>query len=292
LNDPRRNDLAGLFERFQIERCHAACGAALDGILLERRALAKAVDRIMEKRLLSSASAITTVSQTLKGILANRYRKPAEVIYNGWDNELSNIIHKGSVNGGKYLYYAGRFYPAQMQAVQLLLEALVDFPLLTLVIRSLGPNVLNHQILMHTARLGLNERVLLLPPCDHQTVNTEAEGAWVNLVVEDTCIRTEWTRGTLTGKLFELLIRTPPILAIGRPDSEMGEILQQTNKGALCSTHNDICNFITSVYDNNSAYLADSITIDSFSRDQQSAKLKIFIEPLISNTAADIPAYL
>lgn len=253
----------------------------------KRCVLAKAIDRIIEKRLLSSASAITTVSQTLKGILANRYRKPSEVIYNGWDKELNNIIHESPVNGGNYLYYAGRFYPAQMQAIQLLLETLVDFPALTLVIRSLGPNDLNRHILMHAAGLELNDRVMLLPPCDQQIVNNEAEGARANLVVEDMSVRTKWTRGTLTGKLFELLVRTPPILAIGRPDSEIGEILQQTHKGVLCSTRNDIIKFITSIYNSNSSYLADSMAIDIFSRERQAAKLKCFIEPLTSNTAAD-----
>ncbi len=253
-----------------------------------RSAPARIFDRLLEKRLLSSASAITTVSQTLKGILANRYQIPSEVIYNGWDNSLSSAAQKTAANNGKYLYYAGRFYPEQIPAFLLLLDAMPAFPDLSLFIRSLGPDDLNNRIQDYAAGLELEKRVHLLPPSDQDTVNNEAEGSLANLVLADLSVRTEWTRGTLTGKLFELLVRTPPILAIGRPDSEMGELLQETRKGTLCSSSSDISKFISFICQSNASWMADRSAVELFSREQQSARLKDFMTLFTSNFAPNI----
>jgi hypothetical protein len=254
----------------------------------DRCIMAKAIDRIIEKRLVASAAGVTTVSHTLKDILARRYRKPTEVIYNGWDSTSGNVIPHRPPNRANYLYYAGRFYPAQMPAVETLLDALAGFPSLTLRIRSLGPHDSNCHLLMYAAHLGIKDRIILLPPCDQQTVNLESEGAWANLIFEDMSVRTRWSRGTLTGKLFEYLARTPPILAIGRPDSEIGEILKETSKGALCSNLDNIMNFIKSVATSNAIYQADRTAINRFSREQQSARLKRFIEELVLKRTADV----
>ncbi len=243
----------------------------------ERSPLAKRIDVSIETLLLKSASAVITVSNTLRDILKSQYDKPVDVIYNGWDEELNNInaINANGVadSAKKYLYYAGRFYIDQMPAIMLLLDTMVDFANFDLIIRSLGPDSLNSQILHYANEIGLSGRVHLLPPCSQEIVNKEAESSAVNLVLADLSIQTEWTKGTITGKLLELLVRTPPILAIGRYDSEMGEVLQTTVKGRLCSTHSEIKDFLLSIDSCNMKYPGDASNIYGFSRNYQAIKM-------------------
>ncbi|NLB51766.1 MAG: glycosyltransferase family 4 protein [Syntrophomonadaceae bacterium] len=248
----------------------------------DRHKIARYIDIVIEKRLLYSAVGITTVSNTLKKILVRCYPLPVQLIYNGWNHALNNIpADTDTFDRAKYIYYAGSFHPEQIPSLLLLLESLTDFPDLSLVIRSLGPHELNLEVMECARELGLDDRVFLLPPCSHEIVSREARQSRINLVLNDLSADTEWTRGTVTGKLFELLHYKAPILAVGRFDGEMGDILRQTHKGTLCSTRRDINSFLAAVAKDPSVYSGISLEIREFSREQQAKQLVSFIRRFI-----------
>jgi hypothetical protein len=80
----------------------------------------------------------------------------------------------------------------------------------------------------------------LLPPVPHGAVFAEAGRAAANLVLDAVDSEEDWTRGSLLGKFLQLLPLEPPIMFVARADSEAGEILERTGKGALCTSIDDI----------------------------------------------------
>ncbi|MGI6445965.1 MAG: hypothetical protein ACOX2I_09660 [Candidatus Ozemobacteraceae bacterium] len=75
----------------------------------------------------------------------------------------------------------------------------------------------------------------------------EQANSFANIVFEDLKHDFDFKKGVLTGKFLRLLIEKPPILAIARDDSEIGEILTQTKKGQLITSSEEVACFIRNV---------------------------------------------
>jgi hypothetical protein len=263
------------------------------------------LDRQLERRLLRSAAAITTVSPTLAAVLEETYGCPTEVVYNGWNDATpsgdcpnfcevkmglsplgcpSHLGHRFAMPqppstvqppflNVPYLYYAGRWYPERVRAGRLVLEALVGRPDVHWLVRSLGPAAAEREIQSEAARLGIAGRVHLRPPCHPDQVSREADGSLANLVLGEVDPRERCSRGTLTGKLLELVAAAGPVLAVTRADSDMGPILRQTGKGAVCPDAPSLARLVGRLQREPSTYQGDRQAIDSFSKSRQAAVL-------------------
>ena len=216
-------------------------GALYKDNYFKQNSLFKSLDMKIEESLLSDASAITSIGNTLTSMLEEKYKKPSYTIFNGWKENITEPIEKSN---SQYIYYAGRFYPHQMNSVFLVIDILKKYKDLKLVIRSLGPNDLNQEIIKYAKRKEVYSQIKLLEPTEQNIILKESQASLANLVVEDLNEDIYWKKGTLTGKLLGLLPLEPPILAVARSDSEIGEILEHTNKGRLCSNHLEIEEFI------------------------------------------------
>ncbi|VEF49592.1 TPR/glycosyl transferase domain protein [Bacillus freudenreichii] len=220
-------------------------GALYKDLNFKRNFVTSAIDFSLERNLLKTASAITTVSNGLKEELNLHYNNPSYVIYNGWEDTTIENEEKVSLDERPYIYYAGRFYPHQLESIFLLFNCLNKSKLnIKVKIRSLGPGYLNDILLKYAKEIGLNKKIEMLPAASPTVVEFESMNSLVNLVVEDLDKKYRWKKGTITGKLLPLLIKPAPILAIARDDSEIGEILESTCKGKLCSTESQIESFL------------------------------------------------
>jgi len=200
------------------------------------------LDKMIEKNLLSSASAIISVSSTLACLLGKAYNKSSHVIYNGFDE--ADYVNNQLKEKNPYIYYAGRFLLHQLASIFLLLEAMKDISNINLKIRSLGPLIIENEIMKKAIELGVEDRLELLQPASQKQLHLEHLNAKINLVVEEIEKKADWSRGTLTGKFLRLLPYKAPVLSIARPDNEMGQILKETNKGILCSSKQEIEEFL------------------------------------------------
>lgn len=207
-----------------------------------RNRITKLFDFLYEGRVMKRARAITTVSKAIKRELENKYNLPTEVIYNGW-NKNYTAINKNHYNDVPVIYYAGSFYEHRYDSLNLILNALtkVDYKL---IIRSLGPEKFNERIRKRVKELNIADKIELLPPANSIMVIKENQSADISLVVEDLDENIQWKKGNLTGKFLSLLTYEPNILAIARKDSEIGEILIETGKGKLCSTTEEIIEYL------------------------------------------------
>lgn len=246
-------------------------GALHKDIKIKKPSFIYSLDKWNEKRKTNTASFLTTVSNALADELAFNYNKETYVIYNGWsDYKNSNDFNKSLIleQEKPYIYYAGRFYQHQMDAIFLLLEALKDNDY-SFVARSLGPDYLEEKILNHAKSIGVLSQVKILPPEKSAIVLKEQKNASINLVVEDLDKKHRFKKGVLTGKLMQLLTYQAPVLAIARDDSEIGLILSNANKGILTSTKEGVTAFLDKVQSNSNAFCLDKDKIQPYSKKSQ-----------------------
>lgn len=245
------------------------------------------IDQKIEKYLFLTVTGFITVSNGLNDILSQEYKKDVKTIYNGWDNsELkSNGDLKMSENKYfSYIYYAGRFYVHQLNSLKLLLEVLAN-PVnnnLNLILRSLGPKKIENEIVDIIKKNKIEDRVQILKPCSQEIVENEQMGAIANLVLEDLSSTDIFSKGTLTGKFLQLIIKNPAVLAIARHDSEIGDILISTSKGKLCSTSKDIEYFLKEITNKSNNYMAIKEEVEKYSKKNQAAQLCLFLNDQLS----------
>lgn len=247
---------------------------------MDRPMLCHKLDLLIEKRLLSTAKALITVSEHLSDIIKTEYKKPSRCIYNGWtDMPLPATLERSKFDES-YLYYAGRFCPQRIDSVNMLMDCVKEINGLTLKFRSLGPRDLEERVIDYAVSIGIRDSVELLEAAGQETVAKEAELASANVVFEDLDTSNPYSAGTLTGKFLQLLTYSPPILAIARKDSEIGTILKDTKKGNICSSKEQITSFLNSIIRKEKKWDGNP-NIEKYSKRRQAKKLCAFLDELI-----------
>lgn len=245
-----------------------------------RHILVKLLDRYLEKSLIKSAAGILTVSQTLEQILSESYRKPTGFIYNSMGSLSQRPVKQAPANlPERFLYYAGTIHRHRLSSIKLLVESVSQRDDWSLVMRVLPCS----ENLNHLAKIvsdnNFSSRFYLLPPAEPELVAIESSKSTVNLVFEDLDPKHLQGRGTLTGKLFWLLKERPPILAVARRDSEIGEVLRLSGRGKLCDSVESIQDFLK-VALLSKKYALDFEKLHWFSDDNRALQLTKFIKSL------------
>lgn len=200
--------------------------------------LAKLIDRKIDKFLIKKASAVITIGPYLSSLLERFYQKPVYTVYNGF-NKLVDKEDKDEKEE-KIIYYAGRFRVLNVNrenSAKLLIEWLAQNRKsnIRFIIRSLGPEQADKEILSFAKEKKVSDKIDLLCPAPAETIFQEEKNADILAVFEDLEAKELFFRGTMTGKLFEYLAFKAPILAIARPDSDIDSVLKDTGRGCLVS---------------------------------------------------------
>jgi hypothetical protein len=198
------------------------------------------LDKCVDRILLNSSSGIVTVSPSLAYLLSGFYNKRAMVVFNGFKEKGAlndNSRNKPVKNGEKVIYYAGRFNLQQLNSVRLLINWLSKCGRNDIVfnIRSLGTRELNILISNYAKELGVSRMINILEPAEDKIIQRESEEADILTVFVDYDEHSPAAAGTITGKLLKLLPLGAPVLVIGRKDSDVGKILNETRTGYLVS---------------------------------------------------------
>lgn len=238
----------------------------------ERPFAVRYMDMVIEAYMLHSSVGITTVGNELAKMLQARYNKSTKAIYNGhWFTHTteanSTADYKRSSNPARYVYYAGQVYEHQLNALGVFFQYLQEVVDVQLLIRFTGSDTMRSKIVALATSFGVQDKVNIWPACPPEIVIREAQMSVCNLVVEELDTKQQWSKGTITGKLLELLPLDPPVLAIGRPDSEIGSILEKTYKGKLCSSVTGVHFFLSSL--GNSKYAGIPAEISWYSKRSQ-----------------------
>jgi len=193
-----------------------------------------ALERRLERAVLSEASAVVTVSDALADWLRTRYHRPTYVVANGYDpsDYPAPTQHRSDVFS---LVYTGRFYGGK-QYFEPLFEAIArlaaagriqpDRFRVTLVGEGLSP------LVARSERLGLERFFTAMPAIAYRDALQRQCDATALLVFE---LHTEHGNDITPVKLFEYLGARRPVLSIGVRDSAVTRTIEHTRVGRIAT---------------------------------------------------------
>ncbi len=199
---------------------------------LPRTEKSKARDRKMEDDVLQSADAVMTVSPGLAEEFSDRAAR-IELIYNGFDTEdFADTSGSDRPDDFFRISYVGNFKANQnVHALWRALAALrAENPLFAEHFRLELTGNISDSVLQDIRNAGLSEHLLLNEFVDHARAIDLMRSAGLLLLPIPVA---ENNRQILTGKLFEYLASGSELLAIGPPDGNAAEILNETGRPAM-----------------------------------------------------------
>ncbi len=200
---------------------------------LKRFRWARKLDLHLEKTILSTASAIVTVSPHLKEVIEKKIPVAFRVIPNGFDeadftesvtrapSEHFRILHTGHLAGNqnpeslwKVLYSLCTENEKFREAVQLEFYGSI-----------------HSQIIRSLQGYKLTEYARFNPYVSHDKIVEVMRDASLLYFVIPEC---SYSKGILTSKLFDYIGARRPVLGIGPPDGDAASILNEVGFGGVC----------------------------------------------------------
>jgi glycosyltransferase involved in cell wall biosynthesis len=189
----------------------------------------KVLEEKLERRVLSSAAGLVTVSEPLAQILKKKYGTEAAVILNGFDAPDYPSKRETPLDKNKLrILYTGMIYPGKRDPSPLF-EALLKMGALAEKVR-----VVFHGFFLESAKelakkYGVEHLVEVngsVTYAESLKMQTEADILLLLLWSDAT------ERGVYTGKLFEYIGARRPILAVGGVNSVAADMIRERSLGA------------------------------------------------------------
>lgn len=190
--------------------------------------------KFLEHLVLNKADRLLVTSQTTKKEFAAITEKPISVITNGYDSNYQGganldqrftIAHIGSLLAGrnpKNLWKALSDLASENELFRTALQ--LDF---------IG--VVSQEVMDSLYRYELGPYINLKGYVSHKEAMRKQQQAQLLLLIE---IDSEETKGIIPGKLFEYMAARRPILGVGPKEWEAGQLILETNSGAVFNYEN------------------------------------------------------
>ncbi len=190
------------------------------------------IDAKLERKVLSSADAVMTISPSIrKLLLSKQYNEAIHVITNGFDEDdfkevpkeidprftIAHIGNAGAQRNPKILF----------ATLSVLAERNPEFRK-DLRLRFVGN--IDRVIHEELHRAGLKGQADIIPYVPHRKAIEYMVNASVLLLVINQTVQNQ---GILTGKLYDYIGARRPILAIGPPGGDVDQILKDSGTGIL-----------------------------------------------------------
>jgi len=247
--------------------------------------LARRWHRKIEKRALTTADQLISVSPTWASELEKVVNKPVEVIANGYDtgdfgsqkNTQSNrflISHVGMIN-------SFRNQNALWEALDEICAESEEFKqkLSIQFVGTYDPK-LNEVLNQYNQLSG---KLVFSGYIPHSEVKHKYAESDCLLLLQN---KSKNTRGHIPAKVFEYLASEKPILALAEPESDIGKIITSCNGGFVCNfdDKDSLKKFILSIY-RNEIPKPNLQEIEAFSRINLTKKLTKIIEKTINKSS-------
>jgi hypothetical protein len=236
----------------------------------------------LEKRVITEADLIVTVSPTLTKEFIEAGARRAFTITNGFDevhetiapktDSLFSILHVGSMP-------ASRNPVTLWRSLQIMLERKPDFKN-SLSIELIG-NV-DFSVLQSLQKSGLSDMLVRKPHLPYTEALERMRSARLLLLVVN---NTQNSKGILTNKFFEYLAARRPIIAIGPTDGDVAEILKESKAGRIMDFNDEegTISYLDELY---TKYTCSTIdveisNIDRFMRRNLTASLVTILNQII-----------
>jgi glycosyltransferase involved in cell wall biosynthesis len=200
--------------------------------------MADRLHRKLEEKVLSSATAVTVVSQDMANEFNGIVKRDYKLVTNGYDeqdispltqNQLDTkftISHIGSINASRN--------PVGLWKV--LSEMVIKNPEFAKVLQIKLVGKVDIGVLKSLETSGLTAYLSRIEYMPHQDVMHEIQRSQVLLLLIN---NTPNAKGILTGKVFEYLGSGRPVLSIGPEDGEAAIILRDSEAGQTAGNENE-----------------------------------------------------
>jgi glycosyltransferase involved in cell wall biosynthesis len=191
----------------------------------------KSIETRLERKVLSSAAGLVTVSEPLAESLRAKYGRPTAVVLNGFDPGDYSPESAVTAAGRDELriVYTGATYPGK-QDVSPLFAALGQLGELSGKVRVVFYGSYLNAVREKAAEYGVEHLVEVMAPIPYKESLEAQSGADVLLLLLWTDPR---ERGVYTGKLFEYIGARRPILAVGGSDCVAAELIASRSAGVV-----------------------------------------------------------
>ena len=200
----------------------------------------------LEKKVLCEANAVVVTSQTTKREFELIAKTPIEVITNGYDisddiesnlDKHFSIVHIGSLLGDRNRVVLWKVLSEMASENS-------DFRS-DLQLKFAG--AVSKEVLDNLSYYGLNKNIKVEGYVSHREALQLQHNAQVLLLIE---MDRKETRAIIPGKLFEYMAAKRPILALGPKESDIIEIIRETNSGLFFSydDHSELKNHVLKLY--------------------------------------------
>lgn len=200
-----------------------------DDLLLTKRADRR--HHQLEKKVLSSASVVTTVSKQIRNELISKGAGKVEVIPNGFDPSDFEDVYEAETDQDSFtLVHTGSLVPSRnpdalWEALNRLCETNPEFGK-KLNIRLVGST--DSSVMSSLKRFGLESKTEIIPYLPHAEAIKHVFSASVLLLLINNTANAE---GFLSGKVFEYLASGKPILCVGPAKGDAAQLLEETGAG-------------------------------------------------------------
>ncbi|MFC2081215.1 glycosyltransferase [Bacteroidota bacterium] len=240
--------------------------------------------RRLEQETFQTASKITIASPTWKKDLEKIGARNVDVLYYGYDEDDFKDMDSTPFSHFTITHAGILGYDRNPEKV---FEALADLkkeiPAMQDKLKITLAGVVDMSVKKTIAEYGLEESV--------EYPGTVSKPEAIEMVSRSHILllplnRAANIKGRMPGKFYEYLRAGRSILALGPPDSDIGEILTETNQGK-CLNYNDfngIKEYLKTIF---SQYLkgdiqASVVNVESFSVEEQTSKLAKYLDELVN----------
>jgi glycosyltransferase involved in cell wall biosynthesis len=249
-----------------------------------RLKIAATIDAALERKTLSQADAVVTVSEHFaERILADR--KKVRIVPNGYDpDDFTQIPHKPAASSTMRIAYIGgmnsnRYYPEFFTALRQFAETKKPASTtIEMVFAGVVPDTIREEI---SAILGQRVRTEFLGYLSHPSALELMHHSDLLLLFME---RADDYAGHVPGKLFEYLNTGRFILGMGNKDGDTSGILKRTNGGLIIEERDRIDEIIRDIYNkwaNGDLRGAPPERLTSFSRKAQTQYLAEILGDMI-----------
>jgi glycosyltransferase involved in cell wall biosynthesis len=193
-----------------------------------------ALERRLERRTLSSASALVTVGPALAATLSAKLNRPVEVVYNGYEPAVSPAPPPALHGDRLLIRYTGRIWEERLPAG--LFRCLKELAAVGAPVRVEFYGQKLDAVERAAARSGVQDLVHCCAEVSHEEALRLQREADVLLLTMAESLPGE--RETLTGKLFEYMNARRPILLVGCPDGAAADLVRTSKCGV--AIENDV----------------------------------------------------
>jgi len=232
-------------------------------------------DRKKEKRIISSADIITTVSSNLHDLFIQKQKnKRVKIITNGYDETDFTGISKKDINNNKIVIsYIGGMSKSQIP--ESFFKAILKLKKENINILLRFSGNIHPDAISIIENLGISNQVKYDGYVSHKdAIQAMVESKFLLLVIPNTTNN----NGIVTGKIFEYIRSYTPIICIAPHDSDAANIIRDTKSGQIFDYHdtNGIVNFILAPQE------CIFYNIQKFNRKQLTGKLCTIFTELVT----------